>query len=104
MSEVVTLNPERDSIVRATTSQILLSSSTGAPAFPSRPDNARSTARNRGDGRRAATRSHAQRASAREHGEDGEHWTFSEGSTVAHSMSVGGRGHQRVAGDRKGAR
>ena len=38
-----------------------------------------------GIGRSGATRSHAQRALAREHGEDGEHRTFPEVSTVAHS-------------------
>jgi hypothetical protein len=47
---VVTLNPERDSIVRATTSQILLSGSIGEPAFPSRPGSAaQATARNGGE-------------------------------------------------------
>jgi len=68
--DVVTLNPERDAVVRAATSQIQLSGSIGAPAFPSRPGNVRATARNEGDGRRGATRSHAQSASAREHGEE----------------------------------
>jgi putative transposase len=62
---VVTLNPERDSIVRAATSQILLSGSSGEPAFPSRPGSAQATARNGGDGRSRATRSHAQRALSR---------------------------------------
>jgi putative transposase len=62
---VVTLNPERDSIVRAATSQILLSGSIGEPAFPSRPGSARATARNGGDGRSTATRSHAQRTLSR---------------------------------------
>ena len=38
-----------------------------------------------GIGRSRATRSHAQRALSREHGEDGEHRTFPEVSTVAHS-------------------
>ena len=37
---VVTLNPERDIIIRAATSQILLSGSIGEPAFPSRPGSA----------------------------------------------------------------
>jgi hypothetical protein len=52
-------------------------------------------ARNAGDGRSAATRSHAQRALAREHGEDGEHRTFPEVSTMARSdqSAIG----QRVA-------
>jgi hypothetical protein len=84
---VVTLNPERDAVVRAATSQIQLSSSIDEPAFPSRPGSAQATARNEGDGRSAATRSHAQQ---REHGEAGEHRTFSEVSTVAHSSPVGG--------------
>jgi putative transposase len=83
---VVTLNPERDAVVRAATSQIQLSGSIGEPAFPSRPGSAEATERNEGDGRSRATRSHAQR---REHGEDGEHRTFSAGSTVAHSSPVG---------------
>jgi len=70
---VVTLNPERDAVVRAATSQIRLSGSIGEPTFPSRPDSAQATARNEGDGigpRRAdqseppaATRSAPRRAS-----------------------------------------
>jgi putative transposase len=36
----VTLNPERDIIIRAATLQILLSGSIGEPAFPSRPGSA----------------------------------------------------------------
>ena len=86
----VTLNPERDAVVRAATSQILLSGSTAEPAFPSQPGSVQAAARNAGDGRRAATRSHAQSALAREHGEDGEHRTVSAVSTVAHSAPVGG--------------
>jgi hypothetical protein len=85
----VTLNPERDAVVRAATSQILLSGSIGEPAFPSRPGSAQAAGRNAGDGRSAVTRSHAQSAQAREHGEDGEHRTFSAVSTVAHSAPVG---------------
>ena len=92
--EAVMLNPERNTAIQAAASPGKLSGSTGATAFPSRPSNARPTARNGGDGRRAATRNHAQRASAREHGEDGEHRTFSEVSTVVHSSRVGGPGHQ----------
>jgi hypothetical protein len=53
-----------------------------ADAFPSRPGNARATEHNGGDGRRGATQSHAQRALKREHGEAGEHRTFSRVSTV----------------------
>jgi len=90
----VTLNPERDIVIRAATSQILLSGSIGEPAFPSRPGSAQAAERNAGDGRSRATRSHAQpraaRSVAREHGEDGEHRTFSAVSTVAHSSPVGG--------------
>jgi transposase InsO family protein len=62
---VVTLNPERDTVVRAATSEILLSGSIGEPAFPSRPGSAQATERNEGDGRSGATRSHAQRALSR---------------------------------------
>src|ERR1700730_9435699 len=61
---VVTLNPERDTVVRAATSQILLSGSIGEPAFPSRPGSAQATARNEGDGRSGATRSAPCRARA----------------------------------------
>jgi transposase InsO family protein len=61
----VTLNPERDAVVRAATSQILLSGSIGEPAFPSRPGSAQATERSEGDGRSGATRSHAQRALSR---------------------------------------
>ena len=87
---VVTLNPERDIRIQAATSPIPLFSSIGEPAFPSRPGSAQATAHNEGDGRSRATRSHAQRALAHEHGEDGEHRTFSEVSTVAHSLPVAG--------------
>jgi putative transposase len=83
---VVTLNPERDIRIKAATSQIPLFSSIGEPAFPSRPGSAQATARNEGDGRSRATRSHARSALVHEHGEDGEHRTFSEESTVAHSL------------------
>ena len=62
---VVTLNPEREGIVRAATSQIQLSGSIGEPAFPSRPGSAHAAERNAGDGRSRATRSHAQRALSR---------------------------------------
>src|SRR6202034_3136977 len=88
----VTLNPERDIIIRAATSQILLSGSIGEPAFPSRPGSSQAAERNAGDGRSGATRSHAQSGApgAREHGEAGEHRTFSAVSTVAHSSPVGG--------------
>ena len=44
--------------------------------------------------KRAAARSDAQRALQREHGEDGEHWTFPGVSTMAHSASAGGAGCQ----------
>jgi len=82
----VTLNPERNTVVQAAVSEIQLSGSTGAPAFPSRPGNAPVAARSGGDGRSGATRNHAQH---REHGEDGEHRTFPAVSTVASSASVG---------------
>ena len=70
---VVTLNPERDAYVQAAASQIQLCS-IGEPVFPvptwQRPSH---TEHNGGDGRRGAARSHAQRISLREHGEDGKH-------------------------------
>ncbi len=59
-----------------------LSCSIGEPAFPSRPALAKPRRAAEGIGRSRATRSHAQRAVAREHG---EHRTFPEVSTVAHS-------------------
>ena len=96
-ASAVTLNPERDMLIQAATSQIQLSSSIGEPAFPPRPGSAQATARNEGDGRSRATRSHAQSALAHEHGEDGEHRTFSAVSTVAHSSPVGGS-HRRPPG------
>ena len=65
----VTLNPERDIVVRAATSQIQLSGSIGEPAFPPRPGSAQAATRNAGDGRSGATRNHAQSALAHEHGE-----------------------------------
>jgi hypothetical protein len=86
---VVTLNPERDAVARAATSQIQLSGSIREPAFPSRPGSAEAAERNVGDGRSRATRSHAQSALARA-GKDGEHRTFSTVSTAAHSSPVGG--------------
>jgi transposase InsO family protein len=86
----VTLNPERDIVAWAATSQIQLSGSIDEPAFPSRPGSTQATARNTGDGRSGATRSHAQSALAREHGEAGEHRTFSAVSPVARSAPVGG--------------
>ena len=94
----VTLNPERNAVIQAAVVQKPLSSSIGEPAFPSRPDGAKATERSAGDGRSGATRSHAQRALAREHGEDGEHRTFPGVSTVAHSVPVGEPSHHRMAG------
>jgi hypothetical protein len=97
----VTLNPERDAVVQAAVHQGQLSSSTGEPAFPSRPGCAQATARNGGawaakrTKRSGVTRSHAQRALAREHGEDGEHRTFPEVSTVANSASSRRTGRRR---------
>lgn len=61
----VTLNPERDSIVQAATSPIVLSGSIGTPAFPSRPGNTspRRAAEERGGAEPpAATRSIASMA------------------------------------------
>ncbi len=95
---VVTLNPERATVVRAATSQIQLSSSIGEPAFPSRPGSAQAAERNVGDGRSRATRSHAQSALAHEHGEDGEHRTFSTVSTVADSITSRRLAQRKAAG------
>lgn len=91
----VTLNPERGTAIPAAQSPTQLSSSTEEPAFPSRPGAGKATARNAGEGRSGATRSHAQRALAREHGEDGEHRTFPAVSTVACSPPVGEAKHRR---------
>jgi transposase InsO family protein len=85
----VTLNPERNNVIRTAATRNPLSGSVETPAFPSRPDTASAMARNAGDGRRAATRSHAQRHLRREHGEDGEHRTFPAVSTMAHSPTAG---------------
>jgi hypothetical protein len=62
-----------------------LSCSIGEPAFPSRPGVAQVTARSGGDWEKRSHPQPRQRAVAREHGEDGEHRTFPEVSTVAHS-------------------
>jgi putative transposase len=83
----VTLNPERDSLVPSLTSSTRLLGSIGRPASPSRPGDTHATTRDEGDGRSGTTRSHAQRS---EHGEDGEHQTFTAVSPVAHSTSKGG--------------
>ena len=90
----VTLNPERDAVVQAALSQTQLSGSIGGPAFLSRPGEKQAMERSGGGGKRAATRSHAQRAPslAREHGEDGEHCTFPAVSTMACSAPVGRSG------------
>ena len=61
---VVTLNPERYTLVQAAMSQILLSGSIGEPAFPSRPGSAQATERNEGD-RRSGAIAAAQRAQSR---------------------------------------
>jgi putative transposase len=98
----VTLNPERDSVIQTASPRNQLSGSAKAPAFLSRPDNASAMARNAGEERSTAARSHAQRPLRREHGEDGAHRTFPEVSTVAHSWSAGGSGH-RPAGQSGGA-
>ena len=52
-------------------------------------------ARNAGEERSTAARSHAQRPLRREHGEDGAHRNFPEVSTMAHSGSADGQGHRR---------
>jgi transposase InsO family protein len=99
----VTLNPERDTVVQAAAWRNQLSGSAKAPAFPSRPDSASAMARNAGEARSTAARSHAQRPLRREHGEDGAHRTFPEVSTMAHSGSAGGPGHRRASGQTGGA-
>jgi putative transposase len=98
----VTLNPERDSVIRTASPRNQLSGSAKAPAFLSRPDTASAMARNAGEERSTAARSHAQRPLRREHGEDGAHRTFPEVSTMALSWSAGGSGHRR-AGQSGGA-
>jgi hypothetical protein len=74
-----------------------LSCSVKAPAFPSRPESPGAMGRNAGEERSGAARSHAQRALQREHGEDGEHRTFSGVSTMAHSAPAGWPGHQMTS-------
>jgi transposase InsO family protein len=100
----VALNPERDANTRTASRQSQLSGSVRTPAFPSRPDNSTAMARNAGEERSGATRSHAQRDRQREHGEDGEHRTFPEVSAMAHSTSAGGPRHRqrtiKTRGDR----
>jgi transposase InsO family protein len=98
----VTLNPEKASVIQAATAQQTLSGSADAPAFPSRPDNTSAMARNGGEERSGATRSHAQRPLRREHGEDGEHRTFPEASTMAYSARPDRPGRQQ-GGAGKGA-
>lgn len=89
----VSLNPERDIVVQAVLPKTELSSSIREPAFPSRPGATPATERHAGEGRSRATRSHAQRTLAREHGEAGEHRTFPAVSTVARSQPVRGSPH-----------
>jgi putative transposase len=98
----VTLNPERDNVIQASGTRTRLSGSVKAPAFPSRPDNTSAVARNAGEERSTAARSHAQRPLRREHGEDGAHRTFPEASTMAHSGSAVGPGHRPASGQTGG--
>ena len=90
----VTLNPEKDTVIHAATKPTRLSGSIGEPAFPSRPEQSKAVARSGGEERSGATRSHAQRRLRREHGEDGEHRTFPDASTMAHSAPADGPGHR----------
>jgi len=99
----VTLNPERDTVIQKAASPIRLSSSVETPAFPSRPDNAPVMARNEGEERSTAAKSHAQRPLRREHGEDGAHRTFPEVSTMARSGAADGPGQRRALGQKGGA-
>jgi transposase InsO family protein len=90
----VTLNPEHDSVAAAAL-QPMLSGSTDRSALSSRTGGPAAAARSGGDGRRAATRSHAQQG---EHGEAGEHRTFAAASTVAASPAIGERHRPTEAG------
>jgi putative transposase len=99
----VTLNPERNSVLRTASPRNQLSGSAKAPAFPSRPVNASAMERNAGEERSTAARSHARRPLRREHGEDGAHRTFPEVSTMAHSRSASGPGHPRTPYQTEGA-
>ena len=101
--EAVALNPEKHTVVQAAITLNKLSGSIGEPAFLSRPGESGAVARSEGEERSRATRSHAQRGLAREHGEDGEHRTFPEASTMAHSAPVGGPGHRPCRHSPKGA-
>ena len=92
--DAVALNPEKDTVVRAALTPARLSGSIGEPAFPSRPGDSKAVARSGGEETSGATRRHAQRLLWREHGEAGEHRTFREASTMAHSEPVGGPGHR----------
>jgi transposase InsO family protein len=93
----VALNPEKDAVVQAAIIPNQLSGSIGEPAFLSRPGEKQAMERSAGEGKRAVTRSHAQRALQREHGEDGEHCTFPGVSTVAGSPPVGRSGRPRIS-------
>ena len=103
----VTLNPEKTSVIQAAIAQQTLSGSADPPAFPSRPDNTSAMARDGGEERSGATRSHAQRPLRREHEEGwaakrtNEHPTFPEGSAMAYSARPDRPGH-RQGGARKG--
>jgi len=99
----VTLNPERDTAIQAAIAQRTLSGSADAPAFPSRPEKNNARARSEGQERSGATRSHAQRHLRREHGEDGEHRTSPEASTLAASVGPGATGHRRRDAQKGGA-
>ena len=92
----VTLNPERDTRIQTAASPNQLFGSAETPAFPSRPDSASGMARNAGEERSTAARSHAQRPLRREHGEDGAHRTFTAVSAMAHSGSAGAPGQRQV--------
>jgi transposase InsO family protein len=93
----VTLNPERTAAIHSAGARTLARTlartppcgSIDEPALPSRPGMAIAAARNEGRERSGATRSHAQRDLSREHGEDGEHRTSPEVSTVAALANVG---------------
>src|SRR5947209_12189726 len=85
----VTLNPERSAAIHSAGARTPPCGSIDEPALPFRPGMAIAAARNEGGERSGATRSHAQRDLSREHGEDGEHRTSPEVSTVAALANVG---------------
>jgi hypothetical protein len=81
---VVTLNPERDTLVQAATPQIQFSGSIGTPAFPSQPGNVAPRRATQGTG--GAEPHPEPRAASR----GWQHRAIPAVSTVASLASVGG--------------